>query len=64
MGPFSKLLYETLRDPPKENKEEQRKNTHEGKDRYGDSSQRITLYRGLGLPEKAIQVYHDYLKKT
>ena len=23
---------------------------------------RVTLYRGLGLPEKAIQVYHAYLK--
>ena len=51
LGPFSKLLYMTLRTPPKENKKEQGKNTHEGDD---GSEQRITLYRGLGLPEKAI----------
>ena len=57
------MLYETLKSPPEENKEEQGKNTtHVGK--RGDWDKRITLYRGLGLPEKAIQVYHDYLKKS
>ena len=51
LGPFSLLLYETLGSPPEENKQEQGKNTTH-KDEYND--QRITLYRGLGLPEKAI----------
>ena len=54
MGPFSKLLTETLSSPPKENRVEQGKNTHGIKDWKGDLKPRITLYRGLGLPEKAI----------
>ena len=58
LGPFSLLLWKTLIEPPKKNKEVQDKNTtHEGKDYKGDIRPRITLYRGLGLPEKAIQVY-------
>ena len=52
LGPFSHLLYRTLFEPPTENVEVMEKNTtHEG-EKY--SEQRITLYRGLGLPEKAI----------
>jgi len=56
LGPFSKLLWKTLYDPPEENKEKQGKNTtHEYEARWeGDINKRITLYRGLGLPEKAI----------
>ena len=64
LGPFSLLLYKTLRKPPKQNREVQGEKTHEGKPRYkGDKNQRITLYRGLGLPKDAISVYHEYLKK-
>jgi hypothetical protein len=46
----------TLVFPPKENKEVMEKNTtHEGKVDWSDKLKpRITLYRGLGLPEKAI----------
>ncbi len=44
LGPFSYLLYRTLSYPPKENKEVQEGNLPK-------NSKRITLYRGLGLPE-------------
>ena len=48
-------MWYTLWSPPEKNKEEQGKNTHEeGEDSDGDPVERITLYRGLGLPEKAI----------
>ena len=64
LGPFSWLLFETLWFPPKENQEIQRKNvSYEGKDWEGNAKQRITLYRGLGLPEAAIEVYREYKKK-
>ena len=46
------MLFETMSEPPKENKEEQGKNLT--KDGYYNIDKRITLYRGLGLPEKAI----------
>ena len=46
------MLFETLWNPTKTNEEEQKKML--GKRRQ------VTLYRGLGLPEKAIQVYHAY----
>ena len=56
------MLYWTLFSPPRENVEVQKKNLTQDGENYSDK--RITLYRGLGLPEKAIQVYHDYLKKA
>ena len=37
--------------------------THKGKNFGGKISERITLYRGLGLPEAAIEVYREYKKK-
>ena len=45
LGPFSCLLYYALDYPPKENKEVQKKNLTKKK------RKRMTLYRGLGLPE-------------
>ena len=49
LGPFSRLLDLTLVDSPKENKDMQGENTtHEGQYKW---ERRITLYRGLGLPE-------------
>ncbi len=48
LGPFSCLLYYTLHEPPEENEKVQEENTTH-KDDIG--RQRITLYRGLGLPE-------------
>ena len=48
LGPFSRLLSYTLTRPPAENKKVQgEKTTHKGK--YDE--ERMTLYRGLGLPE-------------
>ena len=47
LGPFSYLLYRTLDEPPVENEKVQEENTTH----KGDYGQRITLYRGLGLPE-------------
>ena len=44
LGPFSLLLYRTLDRPPRRNPEEQFKN-------LANHRERITLYRGLGLPE-------------
>ena len=55
LGPFACLLDKILDYPPKENMEAQaKKATITGKDRYGRVLKRITLYRGLGLPAKAI----------
>ncbi len=49
LGPFSLLLSWTLYKPPVENKKLQgEKTTHKDKNGY---SKRMTLYRGLGLPE-------------
>ena len=42
LGPFSKLLYDSVSYPPEESKKEQAKKSEDG---WG-----ITLYRGLGLP--------------
>ena len=47
LGPFSCLLTSTLNVPPEANKEKQVENTTHGR----KFSKRITLYRGLGLPE-------------
>ena len=49
------MLYQTLCNPPTTNKEVMEKMATGKK-----WEKRITLYRGLGLPEKAIQVYHAY----
>ena len=48
---------------PQEENQEMQKKMSIAVGKCGDFELRITLYRGLGLPEKAIQVYHDYLKK-
>ena len=47
-----------------ENKEVQKKNiTHEEEDGWGGTlEQRITLYRGLGLPKAAIKVYQKKME--
>ena len=48
LGPFSELLDITVEDPPEENKKLQgEKTTHKSK----RGKKRMTLYRGLGLPE-------------
>jgi len=58
------LLYQTCHHPPKSNDEKRLENvSHEGKDGKGQVKKRITLYRGLGLPEAAIEVYREYKKK-
>ena len=57
LGPFARLLSETIFKSGEENYKAQ-KSKHKGliwKD------ERITLYRGLGLPEKAIEGYYTYL---
>ena len=55
LGPYARVLYQTLWYPPTTNMEVMKKMaTGEG------WSARVRLYRGLGLPEKAIQVYHAY----
>ena len=57
LGPYALVLFCTLWCPPKTNKKKQTKmTTHIG----SNDDKRVTLYRGLGLPEKAIQVYHAY----
>jgi len=55
LGPFALLLFETLYKPAQENQEVQKK-------RHGvkEKKDRITLYRGLGLPEKALETYKEY----
>jgi len=57
LGPFSQLLHCITAHADKENIAVQEKRARV--DEYG--VKRITLYRGLGLPEKAIKGYYDYL---
>ena len=52
LGPYALALHLSINDPPKTNVKKQ----EEMADIFGF----IMLYRGLGLPEKAIQVYHAY----
>ena len=55
LGPFALLLHMTLREPAEKNMEVQAK-------RHGvkEFEDRITLYRGLGLPVKALETYREY----
>ena len=55
LGPFAWMLLMTLKRPPKDNKEKQG-------EKVDQETETITLYRGLGLPEDAIQTYRDFLK--
>ena len=56
LGPFARLIYDICENPGKNNKKVQKK-ASKGLLLW----KRITLYRGLGLPEKAIQGYYAYL---
>jgi hypothetical protein len=51
-----------LNNPPEGNAEEMGKKAYEGKYAVNLPVKRLLLYRGLGLPENAIQVYRDYQK--
>lgn len=52
------MLFYTLAHPPKTNVKAQKKKANG----WITWTKTTTLYRGLGLPEKAIQVYHGYRK--
>ena len=49
------VLFKTLANPPMTNVEVQ-------KTMAGGEDGRVKLYRGLGLPEDAIKVYHDFIE--
>ena len=53
LGPYAKLLFQTLWSTPKSNRYKKKKVAG------GDGGHTI-LYRGLGLPEEAIKVYSKY----
>ena len=55
LGPFAWVLYRTLMFPPTTNVEVMAKMA-------GGEDGRVKLYRGLGLPEDAIKVYHGFLE--
>ena len=59
LGPYATLLAWAVRDPPKDNVEKMKGESMEveEKDYKGDPMRRMTLYRGLGLPEEAIATY-------
>ena len=54
LGPYACLLFNTLLKPTTENKKVMDNQARDGKDEYGYEIKRTTLYRGLGLPEKAL----------
>ena len=63
LGPFAELLYCCVSTPPEANSKKQTELYQQAlsKEKIKDSD-KITLYRGLGLPLEAIQTYKDYLK--
>ena len=57
LGPYSMMLSLSLQHPPLKNAD-YRKEIHTGEKKYSDGTFKImTLYRGLGLPQSAIDYY-------
>ena len=57
LGPYAWLVFMSLWHSPDENKKAQEDMLQDKTDDYGVIIGTITLYRGLGLPEKAIEEY-------
>ena len=67
LGPYGALLHMSLEEPPKDNMTLQRtiaEQQHDPKSRrpFDEDGEAVTLYRGLGLPAKAIEHYKKFLE--
>ena len=61
LEPYCFIAAETVADPGGVVPEVRGRALLFDEDSDGDIDEKLTLYRGLGLPEKAIQVYREYL---